>query len=103
MLLDADNIDINLQSNSGYSPLHLAAYEGHLEVTRMLLDDDNIDINLQSNSGSTAYDLAVYWDKDETAKVIKTKATALGSSDYCNKKCWMVSSVNDDNMETDQI
>ena len=39
-------------------------------------------------SGSTAYDLAVYWDKDETAKVIKTKATALGSSDYCNKKCW---------------
>ena len=39
-------------------------------------------------SGYTAYDSAVYLDEDETAKLIKTKATALGSSDYCNKKCW---------------
>ena len=53
-------------------------------------------------SGYTAYDSAVlgdedeiddyriddYLDEDEIAKVIKTKATALGSSDYCNKKCW---------------
>ena len=42
-------------------------------------------------SGYTAYDDAVYsdyWYKDEIAKVIKTKATALGSSDYCNKTCW---------------
>ena len=39
-------------------------------------------------SGYTAYDRAVDWDEDEIAKLIKTKATALGSSDYCNKKCW---------------
>ena len=39
-------------------------------------------------SGYTAYEWAVFWDKDEIAKVIKTKATALGSSEYCNKTCW---------------
>jgi len=82
--------NINHQDKLGRSALHLAVYEGHLEVTRMLLDADNIDINLQSNNGYTAYDNAVYsdyWYKDEIAKVIKTKATALGSSDYCNKTC----------------
>ena len=53
-------------------------------------------------SGYTAYEWAVFWDEDEIddyriddyldedeiAKVIKTKATALGSSEYCNKTCW---------------
>ena len=36
---------------TGDSPLHWAASEGHLEVTRMLLDADNIDINLQNRWG----------------------------------------------------
>ena len=40
---------------TGYSPLHWAAREGHLEVTRMLLDADNIDINLQTIDGKYLY------------------------------------------------
>ena len=36
---------------TGESPLHEAAYYGHLEVTRMLLDADDIEINLQDNKG----------------------------------------------------
>jgi len=54
VLLDAENIDINLQNNYGLSPLHYAAAFGHLEVLLVLLDIDNIDINLQDNDGASA-------------------------------------------------
>ena len=44
---------------TGFSPLHYAAREGHLEVTRMLLDADDIEINLQSNSGKYLFHIFV--------------------------------------------
>jgi len=64
--------NINHQDAVGSSPLILAAFEGHLEVTRMLLDAEDIDINQQNNFGYSALMLAaVNGQKDVVELLIK--------------------------------
>ena len=44
---------------TGWSPLHWAVTDGHLEVTRMLLDADDIEINLQTNAGKNIFHISI--------------------------------------------
>lgn len=39
--------DVNAESKAGFSPLHLSAQEGHMEMSKLLLEHKS-DINLQS-------------------------------------------------------
>lgn len=39
--------DVNAESKAGFSPLHLSAQEGHVQMSKLLLEHKS-DINLQS-------------------------------------------------------
>jgi len=39
--------DANVESKAGFSPLHLSAQEGHVQMSKLLLEHKS-DINLQS-------------------------------------------------------
>ncbi|KAI1427709.1 ankyrin repeat-containing domain protein [Xylaria sp. FL1777] len=53
LLLSHPSIKVNLQSASGYTPLHLAARQGNLDIVKLLLSHPSIDVNLQCPSGYT--------------------------------------------------
>ena len=51
-LLSIRNINVNLKDVSGDTPLHWAAYNGHVEIARLLLQN-GADVNAINNVGST--------------------------------------------------
>lgn len=54
----AANPDVNIRGRGGYTAMHAAAENGHLEVIRFLADR-GADINPQVESGETPLDLAM--------------------------------------------
>lgn len=73
-LVDGGEIDINMQTDEGYSLLHYAADAGNLEMVKALLER-GADPTLKSKTGSTPYDMAM----GSTIKLILTKAQAGGT------------------------
>ena len=51
-LLSIRNITVNVKDVSGYTPLHYAARNGHIEITRLLLQN-GAEVNAKNNVGST--------------------------------------------------
>ena len=52
-LLSIRNINVNVKDDMfGSTPLHLAAYNGHIEISRLLLQN-GADVNAKSDDGST--------------------------------------------------
>jgi ankyrin repeat protein len=49
-------VDVNAQQENLRTPLHLAVYNGKLEVARILLEN-NADVNTQDNSGEVPFHL----------------------------------------------
>ena len=72
--IDSGEIDINMQTDEGYSLLHYAADAGNLEMVKALLER-GADPTLKSKSGSTPYDMAM----GSTIKLILAKAQAGGT------------------------
>lgn len=58
-----------LSRDSGLSPLHRAAWNGHDGIVRMLLQH-GADVNLKSRDGSTALHYAVAAAHEDTAKLL---------------------------------
>ncbi|KAF8463347.1 hypothetical protein BDZ91DRAFT_636583, partial [Kalaharituber pfeilii] len=52
-LLDQSDIDINLASKKGITPLHCAVDRGHEDIVRLLLGRSDIDINLGDKDHKT--------------------------------------------------
>ena len=48
------NIDVNVLDENGYTPLHLAAYQGHSEIVEMLLAHHNINPNYVTFKGQSS-------------------------------------------------
>ncbi len=46
LLLSHKFIDVNAQTDSGWTALSLAAHEGHTDIVKILLDVETIDVNL---------------------------------------------------------
>ena len=68
--------DVNVQATGGWSPLHLAAANGHVEVVNTLVQH-GADVNVQKTDGSSPLHLAAYGqgaDGDElnTAEAVAT-------------------------------
>jgi hypothetical protein len=70
-IVDAGKVDINGQTDEGYTLLHYAADQGNLEMVRELLNR-GADPTLRAKSGSTAYDMAT----STTIKAELAKAAA---------------------------
>ncbi|KAG9480628.1 hypothetical protein GDO78_012211 [Eleutherodactylus coqui] len=48
-------LDVNVKSNGGYTPLHIAAIHGHHKVAAMLVEKLNVNVKLRDNSGKRAW------------------------------------------------
>ncbi|XP_075060241.1 ankyrin repeat domain-containing protein SOWAHB [Mixophyes fleayi] len=48
-------LDLNLKSNGGYTPLHIAAIHGHHKVAAMLVEKLKVNVKLRDNSGKRAW------------------------------------------------
>lgn len=57
-LIDAGQLDVNMQNEEGYSLLHYAAEAGNLEMVKALLSR-GADPSLKARTGSTPYQMAV--------------------------------------------
>ena len=57
-LLKHQWLDVNIQDNSGKTPLHWACYHGHLDIVKSLLKNPSIDVNIQDNDGRNPLNLA---------------------------------------------
>jgi Ankyrin repeats (many copies) len=70
-LVDSGAIDINMQTDEGYTLLHYAADAGNLEMVNALLAR-GADPTIKAKTGSTPYDMAM----GSTMKVLLAKAQA---------------------------
>ncbi len=63
--------DINARGENGYTALHAAAENGHLEVITLLISQ-GADLHAQLESGQTALDLAVLGNLDDVVDLLKS-------------------------------
>ena len=59
-LLSIRNITVNVKNVHGSTPLHDAAYNGHVEIARLLLQN-GADANVRDNNGYTPLHLAAFY------------------------------------------
>jgi len=60
-LRDDPEININWTDSDQWTFLHIAAFNGHVEVIKLLLAHPNIHINLQDSEGDTPF-FAWLWE-----------------------------------------
>ncbi len=65
--------DINLTSNRGNSPLHVASKLGHRNIVEYLLTLDGIKIDQQNIEGKTALYLSIEFDFDDITQILLNK------------------------------
>jgi ankyrin repeat protein len=70
-IIDSGDIDVNMQTDEGYSLLHYAADANNLEMVKALLER-GADPTLKTKRGSTPYDMAM----GSTIKLVLAKARA---------------------------
>jgi len=58
---------------NGNQAIHLAAQNGHLEITKWLVNDKKVDINGQNKKGQTALHMSVAYDMYEQTKFLLEK------------------------------
>ena len=54
------DVDLNLTTGHGQTPLSLAAENGHSEIVEMLLTQDDVDVNMQDLDSQTPLGWAVF-------------------------------------------
>ena len=69
-LLEVEGIDINMQSNTGTSALHVAAAFNQFEITQLLLHH-GARIDLEDAEGNTALILAEKLDHQDIAALLR--------------------------------
>lgn len=69
-LLEYPNINVNVQSINGDTPLHYACYLNDLYVIYSLIHHKNIDPNITNNNGYTALHIACSHNHHEAVKLL---------------------------------
>ena len=75
-------IDVNIQDEDGYTALHFAAEEGHLDIVKLLIDRGS-DVNLNSCEDGSALHLAALSGRLDIAQFLIEKGADLDIED-CN-------------------
>ena len=73
LLLNQDDININIQTSRGESPLVMASKNAKMEALEILLEDDRIDVELRDQDDKTAED---YFPSSAT-EIERNKASIL--------------------------
>jgi ankyrin repeat protein len=68
--LSHPNIDVNIQSNNGWTPLHRACYNKNTEIVKLLLEHSKINPNIKNNDARTPLYQAYYLGNFEIAKLL---------------------------------
>ena len=69
--------NLNIQSNDGWTALHLAAQGGYVEIIELLLDS-GADLNIQNNGGWTALDIAKDHNREQVVEVLLQRGAEYG-------------------------
>jgi ankyrin repeat protein len=69
--LIVNGADIDSQDSEEYTPLHNAAWNGHIEAVKLLVNS-GADINASTYSGDTPYNCAVAKNHDEVSAFLET-------------------------------
>jgi len=76
LLVATGEAEVDAKSNSGQTPLSLAAMNGHLEVVRLLVATGKAEVDTKSNSGRTPLSLAAERGRLEVLKFLVREAAA---------------------------
>jgi ankyrin repeat protein len=71
-LLVANKADINAKSNSGDTPLHMAARNGSKDAVDLLLGA-NANLNAKNNAGQTPLDLATLGNHEDIKELLQLR------------------------------
>ena len=69
--------DILLKTECGLTCLHIAAYHGHLNLSKMLVNKHNFDVHMTDNKGSTAIHFSAARGSYELIKFFIDKGTNI--------------------------
>jgi hypothetical protein len=79
-LLSIRNINVNVKDVSGSTPLHLAAYNGRIEIARLLLQN-GAELNAKNNYGSTPLHCAASQDNIDILHLLVENGADLEAQD----------------------
>lgn len=89
-LIECD-ICINAYNTSGWTALHIASYNGHVEVVRLLLENSAI-LDLQNNYGETALHLASTKSHHEVVRLLCMNGAMLDMQNQSGETALYVAS-----------
>ncbi|KAG8593524.1 hypothetical protein GDO81_000862 [Engystomops pustulosus] len=75
-------LDANIKSNGGYTPLHIAAIHGHHKVALMLVEKLNVNVKLRDNSGKRAWQ---YLSHNTSGEVWKLLGAPKGKTIFASR------------------
>ena len=78
----AAGTDVNAKDEDGYTPLHVAAWEGHKEIAELLIAkgaDVNAIIVSGRKQGKTPLDVAIEFKHTETADLLREHGGKTGA------------------------
>ena len=68
--LKNDDVDVNTQNETGWTPLHYAAEHNYVECVKLLLGVQNIDVNIKNKDGRTPLHISVFLLTIKCVKVL---------------------------------
>ncbi len=71
---------VNSKDSHGETPLHLASWNGHMEVARLMINK-GADVNARNNLGETPLHLAVRDDDEDMAELLISKGGNVNARD----------------------
>jgi tetratricopeptide (TPR) repeat protein len=79
-LLAEPGQDVNATNRDGQTPLHYAAWEGHVDCLQLLLDAD-ADVNATNSSGQAPLHLAAWYGKDDAVEWLLARKADVNAQD----------------------
>lgn len=84
--------DPNTKSRAGFTPLHLAAQEGHREISGLLIENGS-DVGARANNGLTAMHLCAQEDRVPVAEELVSVTDLASSLSTCSTNMEPISTV----------